>query len=465
MSEAAHESTIGLYTRRAAMGSLAAAGLGFALLGPRGAREARDGKIVLDYWEKWTGHEGRAMQKVVDRFNATIGEQKGIRVRYLVTAGVDQKAMIAIAGGDPPDVIGMYNYNVPQFAETGAIRPLDEFGDLSPRQDQYAQGVWPILTHPDPKDNGRVRVWATPNTGGTICLYYNKDAFKAAGLDPERPPRTIAEFDDYSKRLDRFAGGGSGDIEQAGFLHTEPGWWSWIWGYHFGGNLYDAASEKATINANANVLAYDWLAAAGAKYGAARAERFKSGFATAYSSPLNGFLDDKVAMVAQGPWLANVINEFKPTLNYGVAPIPVSEEIYDPAHPIGLVESDVLVVPREARHPEASMEFIRYTQTREIAEELATAHMKNTVLSHASDEFIAKHPNRGVSVFNAIANSSRGFICPRTRVWPQFKKGMDENMQFMWKGTVPVRAALDQVQSVVQGEVDRNAAARKRRLA
>jgi multiple sugar transport system substrate-binding protein len=463
MTQHEHESKIGLYTRRTAMGALAAAGVGFALFGPRGAKQARDGRIVLDYWEKWTGHEGRAMQKVVDRFNETIGAQKGIRVRYLVTAGVDQKAMIAIAGGDPPDVIGMYNYNVPQFAETGAIRPLDEFGELSPRQDQYAKAVWPILTHPDPKNPSKMRVWATPNTGGTLALYYNKEAFKAVGLDPARPPRTIAEWDEYCEKLDR--NDAKGEIEQAGFMHTEPGWWSWIWGYQFGGNLYDAAAEMATINEARNVRAYEWLASYGARLGPTKSERFKSGFATAYSSSLNGFLDNKVAMVVQGPWLANVINEFRPNMDYGVAAVPVLDELYDPARPIGLVESDILVVPTEAKHPEASMEFIRYTQTQPIAEELATAHMKNTVLSSASEAFVSKHPNRGVAVHNMLANSERGFICPRTRVWPQFKKGMDENMQAIWKGSLSAASALGDVQAIVQGAVDRAAVARKRRMA
>ena len=102
---------------------------------------------------------------------------------------------------------------------------------------------------------------------------------------------------------------------------------------------------------------------------------------------------------------------------------------------------------------------------RPIAEELAMAHMKNTVLSSASETFVSKHPNRGVAIHNMLANSERGYICPRTRVWPQFKKGMDENMQSIWKGSVTAAGALGDVQSIVQGAVDRAAVARKRRMA
>src|SRR5262247_2421865 len=97
-------------TRRGAIGTITAAGAAFALFGPRGAKEDPGGRIVLDYWEKWTGHEGRAMQRIVEEFNKS---QDRILVRYLVTAGVDQKTLIAIAGGDPPDIVGLWSYNVP----------------------------------------------------------------------------------------------------------------------------------------------------------------------------------------------------------------------------------------------------------------------------------------------------------------------------------------------------------------
>src|SRR5688572_25802143 len=86
----------GRTTRRGALGALGAAAAGFALFGPRGAPEKIDGRVVLDYWEKWTGHEGEAMRRIVDRFNAS---QSRVFVRYFAMGGIGQKAMIAIAGG------------------------------------------------------------------------------------------------------------------------------------------------------------------------------------------------------------------------------------------------------------------------------------------------------------------------------------------------------------------------------
>ncbi len=446
-------------TRRAAVGGMAAAGAGFVLFGPRGAKERSSGRVVLEYWEKWTGHEGRAMQKVVDEFNAS---QSRIFVRYLVTAGIDQKTLIAVAGGNPPDVVGLWNYNVPLYAEANAILPLDEL--LAPHGvtvETYAAGVRNLITHPDAE--GRTRMWATVNTCGTVAMYYNRAHFREVGLDPDRPPTTIPELDAAAKRLDVIAKDGT--IQRAGFLHTEPGWWSWFWGYHFGGTLYrppTGADDPGTCLASSepNAAAYAWVQATCGKYGEGRlgperTKQFRSGFGTAYDSALNGFLDGKCSMVVQGPWLANVINAHKPGLDYGVAPFPTSPEISNPAEPVGLIDSDILVVPRGVKDPEACAEFVAYTQRQDVVEFLCTSHFKNSSLARVSEGFLANHPNKGVRVHTAIAASPRGFVCPRTRIWPQFKDEIDASMQRVWNLERPAKDELALMTERVSGQLQR----------
>lgn len=443
--------------RRAAIGAIAAAGAGFALFGPRGAKEASGGRIVLDYWEKWTGHEGRAMQRIVDEFN---NSQSRILVRYLVTSGLDQKTLIAVAGGDPPDIVGLWNYNVPLYAETEAIIPLDEFdSSYGVRLENYAPAVRQLLTHPD--RTGKVRMWATVNTCGTIAMYYNRAVFREAGLDPDRPPRTIEELDACAKKIERV--GPDGDIERAGFLHAEPGWWSWIWGYHFGGTLYDPETDRARADSAENIAAFEWLQTYPQRLGPDALKKFRSGFGTAYSSPQNALLTGQVAMVPQGPWLANVIQNFRPGLDYGVAPFPVAEGVYREDEPVGLIDSDILVIPRGVKHPEACMEFIAYTQRPAVVEYLSSQHFKNSPMADPSREFIEKHPNRGVRVHNAIASSPRGFVCPRTRVWPQLKDEFDASMQRMWGLGRPARAELAAIQQRAQQYLDEAAEQRRRR--
>ncbi len=447
-------SSLGTVTRRAAVGALVASGAAFTLFGPRGVRESIRGRTVLDYWEKWTGHEGRAMQQVVDRFNES---QDRLFVRYLVTGTIHQKAMIAISGGNPPDIVGLYSYNVPSYAEANAVLPLD---DVAPRYgvrlDQYAAGMRRVMTYGG-------KWWGTINTGGTLALYYNKSIFREVGLDPERPPRTTDELDAAQRAITRRVGGrADGPIERVGFLHMEPGWWSWIWGYYFGGNLYNAATDRSLAASAENVRAYEWVQSYPRSLGVAAVETLRSGFGP-YGTPQSAFLTGEVAMVLQGPWMANLIRAFKPDLDYGVAAAPVEASIYDPEAPVALIDTDVLMIPRGARRPEASMEFIAFTQRRENVELLATAHCKGSPLAQVSEEFLAKHPNRGVRLHTWLASSPRAFTSPRTPVWTEYKDVFDTAMSEMWRLVVPAGEKLAEVQAQSQAMLDRAARLRARR--
>lgn len=449
-------------SRRAAVGALAAAGTGFVLFGPRGGKDsaAARGRIVLDYWEKWTRHEGDAMVKVVEAFNAS---QERIHVRYFVTSDIGQKSMVAIAGGDPPDVIGLYSFNVPPYAESRALIPLNE---LAPKfgvtLDRYAPGVRQVMQHQTPAGSW----WATVNTAGSVALYYNRALFREVGLDPDRPPLTIAEFDAAHRKLVKVNGSGEKSVlERVGFLHREPGWWSWLWAYHFGGRIYDPAADRALVDSPENIRAMEWMQNYARDLGVDRVKKFAEGFGS-YFTPENAFLTGKVAMIIQGPWIANLVQAFKPDLDYGVAPFPITSDTAHPTSdlpPTGLIDTDVLVIPRGARHPEASMEFIAWTQRQDMTELLATAHCKPSPLAKASDEFLARHPNKGIRVHYDIFNSPRAFIAPPTRVWQQFKDEFDTAVQSMWRLDVPAKQALTRLQPQVQTLIDRAAEERRRR--
>src|SRR4051812_7736169 len=91
----------------------------FAGCGPH-----RDGKVHVTYWEKWTGAEAAAMQAVVDQFNQS---QNRIVVDFLSMSAVDRKTIVATAGGDPPDVAGLWLNNVYSLADRDALTPLEDF--------------------------------------------------------------------------------------------------------------------------------------------------------------------------------------------------------------------------------------------------------------------------------------------------------------------------------------------------
>lgn len=80
------------------------------------------------------------------------------------------------------------------------------------------------------------------------------------------------------------------------------------------------------------------------------------------------------ARTATRPWLANFIRAYRPDLDYSAAAVPVVAEALDPERPAGLLEADVIMIPRGCRHPDQAYRFLRFMQTRDVQEELATAH-------------------------------------------------------------------------------------------
>jgi ABC-type glycerol-3-phosphate transport system substrate-binding protein len=81
------------------------------MFGPRDSDDAKprrdaNGIVTVEYWEKWTGTEEQQMREIVDAFNATVGREKNIFVRYMSTSAINQKTLVATAAGTPPDIAG-----------------------------------------------------------------------------------------------------------------------------------------------------------------------------------------------------------------------------------------------------------------------------------------------------------------------------------------------------------------------
>ena len=400
----------------------------------------------MNYWEKWTGQEAAAMQEVVDLFNAS---QDRIYVRFLPMTMIEQKAMVAIAGGNPPDIVGLYNKSIPLFAESGAITPLDGLADdVGIRKGDYAGAIWKLLRH---EVGASERLYGLPNTCSTMALYYRPDILRDAGLNA--PPRTISELDEYAKRLEVF--GANGAMKRAGFIQTEPGWWPQVWGHQFGGSLFDVATQRAGTADDANVRAYEWVQSYPERLGVERVRGFQSGMGS-YMSVEQPLLDGKVAMCMHGPFLVNVIQRFKPDLEYNAAPFPVVDGLYDADAPVGLLECDVLTIPTGCPHPREAMEFIAFTQKPEMTERLAIAHGKPTPLSQSSETYYAKHPNRAIRVHEQIARSDRAFGYPRTRVWNEYEAEFRQAFEGLWRLERPAREVLAAIAARVQPAIDQS---------
>jgi len=388
-----------------------------------GCRPAGDGKVHITYWEKWGGKEAMAMQRTVDQFNRL---QDKIVVEYLSVSQVDRKTMVAAAGGDPPDVAGIWLANIYAFADRDALLPLDEFI----RSDGWTVAEWLSRYCPVYADmtTYRGRVWGALNTPSTTALHWNKRLFREAGLDPERPPRTLAELDQFADKLVK-RDPQTGAITQLGFLPQEPGWFAWSFPQWFGGRLWDGTNITFDMPP-ANRECYEWVAGYTKRYGLEAVRSFSAGFG-AFSSPQNPFMAGKVAMVFQGVWMNNYLSQYAPGLDYGVAPWPATRAGREN---FTVADTDMLAIPRGAKHPRAAWEFIKFLSTINPAaqrfEELRGLELvcylqqKNSPLRQWSPFFEKQHPHPHIGLFRQLAESPNAVFIPKLGIWQEYGREM-----------------------------------------
>jgi multiple sugar transport system substrate-binding protein len=440
--------------------------------------EASSGPRRIVYWEKWTGFEGEAMDRVVDAFNAKERARakrepgyRPIEVKTVTISRIEQKLLVAVAGGNPPDVAGIYSFMIASYVNKGALTDLTPLlAEAGISKDDYIPAYFELGEYDG-------RVWALPTAPATTALHWNKRLFREAGLDPEVPPKTLEELDAFAEKLTKWEitlpsgekqirTGYLEDIAaedkrliQVGFLPSEPGWWSWSWGYHFGGTLFDG--KRVTTADPNNVRAYEWVASYSRKLGVGAVQKLRSSFGN-FSSPQNPFLSGRIAMEMQGVWMYNFIDKYAPGMQWGAAPFPPPADRPDLARP-SLVEADDLVIPKDSKHPAEAFEFIRFTQTQEALELLCFGQRKHSPLKKVSPEFWQKHPHPYIELFSSLATSKTGFYPPKLGIYNEYRRELAAGVDAIMNLSATPEQALGDVEARMQKAYERELAQKERR--
>jgi ABC-type glycerol-3-phosphate transport system substrate-binding protein len=397
------------------------------------------GPVHISYWEKWTGFEGDAMRAVVDEFNRS---QNEVFVDLLTVSDIQNKTMLAVSAGIPPDVAGLFGANVPQYADDKAVMKLDDFcreAGIGP--EDYKPVYWAT-------GNYKGHIYSLPSTPASTALHFNTALMRKAGLDPSKPPTTIEELTAMADRMTEKDGK---KIKISGFLPSEPGWWNWSWGYFFGGKLWDGQS-KITINSPENVRAFEWVQSFSKKYGPGELQTFKSGFGN-FSSPQNAFMQNQVGMEMQGVWMYNFITMYAKDLQWAAAPFPHPKDRPDLADTT-IAEEDVLVIPSGAKHPREAFKFIQFVQSQKGMELLCLGQKKNSPLVNVSPEFWAKHPNPYVKLFDRLAGSPNATATPALGIWTEYGAEINNAYDEIVLMQKTPKQALDAVAARMQPKLD-----------
>ncbi|MFE1599650.1 ABC transporter substrate-binding protein [Methylobacterium sp. ID0610] len=202
-------------TRRGALGAFAAA----PLLAAPAVRAQAPVQLTFNY----PVAVGGPITTVIDGYCADFERaHPGIRVRPVYTGTYQDsitKALTAARGGDAPQVACLLSTDMFTLIDEGVILPWDGLPGVEP---SWTDGFYPAFM-----ENSRTggRTWGIPFQRSTIVLYYNKDAFKEAGLDPETPPRSWAEQAAFAEKLTRRQGDA---VSQWGIQIPSSGFPYWL---------------------------------------------------------------------------------------------------------------------------------------------------------------------------------------------------------------------------------------------
>jgi len=144
---------------------------------------------------------GGPITKIIDGLAADFEkENPGVKVRPIYSGTYQEtivKVLTALKSGEAPTTSVILSTDMFTLIDEDAIVPYD---DLIKTAEEKA---WLGAFFPAFMLNSRTggRTWGIPFQRSTVVLYWNKEAFKDAGLDPNKPPATWSEMLDYAKKL------------------------------------------------------------------------------------------------------------------------------------------------------------------------------------------------------------------------------------------------------------------------
>jgi len=188
---------------------------------------------------------GGPITKIIDGYAADFErENPGIKLKPIYSGSYQEsitKALTAVKGGDPPVLSILLSSDMFTLIDEDAIVPFDAL--IKTPDDQ----AWLRSFYPAFMENSQTggKTWGIPFQRSTIVLYYNKEMFKEAGLDPNTGPANWADMTAYAQKLTKRDA--SGKVTQWGVQIPSSGFPYWLFqglAIQNGGILMNAAGTQ-----------------------------------------------------------------------------------------------------------------------------------------------------------------------------------------------------------------------------
>jgi multiple sugar transport system substrate-binding protein len=268
---------------------------------------ARAEPVVIDYWQYTFKERVEAIDELIRRFSR---ENPDITVRHTNVPYDNYRTRIAAAipAGEGPDVAQLYYGWLDAYIKAGLLQPLPPGAFDTATIDRE---FFPIVA--SMKRDGAY--YALPTAVRALALFWNKKVFTEAGLDPEKPPHTLAELLEVARKTTKRDAAGNLLIEgiATDMAGQDQHWVRESLIREFGGTPYTPDGRKIAYTSPEGVAAVTWY----------------TDLITKEKVSELGFMTDQVTAFKAGRAALTVDGSFRlgsfdtqRGLNYGVVELP-----------------------------------------------------------------------------------------------------------------------------------------------
>lgn len=400
---------------------------------------------TVNFWHFWGSPVRRnAIRRVIAICNQKLPNIK-VSETFKPFGDIWTANIAAVAAGSGmPDVIVEDRPQLPLRAKDQVDENLQE---LATRDGIDGSAFWPFTWQQTLYED---QTYGIPYETDVRVLYWNKNAFKEVGLDPEKPPTTWAEVEQYADKLDKKNEDGS--YARIGF-HPELNARTEAFGYT-NGVEWISQDGKPQVNSAEAVATVEWVKKWVDRYGGwENFQKFRGGFA---APPQDAFMSGKVAMFTDINGYTSQLDFYRPRvtnaegnqeeMTWGVSYLPYNKEQGSTSGGFALS------IPRGAPNKDAAWEFIKCATGPE-----AQASWARDTYAMPANEAAAKDPilaadPRWQFFVEAMDHTSGGVFLPE---YPNWKEQLEQRFEKIWTGELEPKAALDEAQAAIEAQVNK----------
>ncbi|MBP7303502.1 MAG: ABC transporter substrate-binding protein [Thermotogaceae bacterium] len=392
--------------------------------------------VVIRFWHCYdAGIAKQTIDQLVADFNKS--HDGKIQVEALGISFWDywDKLRISIAAGQEPDVFVNDLGDVGMRASSGILL------DLAPYLKKAGiDANKTFFKSPLDMCRWKTGIYALPFETDIRLLFYNKDLFVKAGLDPNRPPKTWNELWQYADKITKKDS--KGDYEVLGFnpMYAQSYFWMYVWGN--GGDFLDKDGNLVVNSPIVVKSLTEWKQMVD-RLGLEKIQKFNA----TYPLGLNdAFINKKLGMVIQNNTFFSQLRDYAPDLNYGVVQIPY------PVKPVSWSNGFSIEASSRSRYKDAAAEFIIYLTNKSSAYLFAknvTSLVGNKEAASSPD--LMSNEMWKLSVQTLDISQFRPFVLE----YPLWYEDLQKTVESVLYDKATPKKALDDLQKMLETQIQK----------